>query len=156
VIFVGGEASACGHAELGDVEVVFCDGLPPEALGLARWKRWRRGRARSRRRLRRERLRLLAISRYNRKWRLLQQLAVVVDAVDGDERGGIADRRSAQEELADDGEDGAVGSDAETDGEEDDEDEARGERERRRRGVAEVTPNALGPGTPALRSKPYV
>src|SRR5206468_2256430 len=75
-------------------------------------------------------------------------LTAVVGAIDGDQRGRIADGGGAEDEFADDGEDGCVCGDAEADGEKHDEDESGGAGETAQ-SVSEIAPEHVGGGFPA-------
>ncbi len=132
--FAGQEAAAKVHANLRYIEKVGGGRLPPDALRLARAANRRRqklivGRDAG------KRTGLVAQVSVERPGKIITAAIAIVRRVERHQSAGIADRCGPEHEAADHGKDGRVGSDAQSDGEDDSEHKS---------GCSGETPEAVG------------
>ncbi len=116
--FAGQEAAAEVHADLRDIEKVGGGGLSPDAL----WLAFATDRGRQKLVISSyagKRMGLVANVGVERQGKAIAAAVAIMRGMKRHERAGIADRRGPQHEAADHGEDGGVGGNAESDGEDD-------------------------------------
>jgi hypothetical protein len=112
--FVGGETAAAGHAGASDVEIVGGGGLSPDALRFAGasdggGNEFKIGSNAG------KGFGVVANVGVDGIGEIVAALLAIVRGVESEERGRITDGGGAEDEAADDGEDGGIGGDAEAD-----------------------------------------